>query len=228
MRYCECCKVRIQGSHEHCPLCQRILTIHENVGESSCVESVEAFPYIPSIYKSNYIVFKIMSFISIALVIVSITLNLIISNKHWWSLFVVLGVVCFWIFFYVAFSKRKNIPKNILYQVVIISFFVFVWDHLTGWKGWSVDFVIPILCFMDLLVLLVLSKILHSDVDDYIIYMLIAGIFGIAPILFYLFGFLHYALPSIICIASSVLFLSGTVIFQGDKIKEELKRRLHY
>lgn len=242
MKYCDKCKVRVLGIQEQCPLCGMNLSVQEEVMEkgnptteeakvaeiTEYAKEEEVFPYIPTIYKEHHLVFKVMTFISVALVVLSVAINLLISTEHWWSLFVIAGVACFWLSFYVAFAKRKNIPKNVLYQVVMISFIVVVWDYMTGWRGWSVDLVIPILYFSDLLVLYILSKLLHSDVDDYMIYMLIGAVFGIVPILFYLFGWLNFVLPSIVCVASSVLFLAGVVIFQGEKIKEELQRRLHY
>ena len=242
MKYCDKCKVRVLGAQVQCPLCQMNLSIIEDTNsdyfssdeELECIEAAEItkgeeiFPYIPTIYKEHHMVFKVMTFLSVALVVISVALNLLISQEHWWSLFVIAGVGCFWLTFYVAFAKRKNIPKNVLYQVLLISLIVVLWDYLTGWRGWSVDYVIPLLCFSDLLVLYILSKILYSDVDDYMIYMLIGGVFGVVPILFYLFGWLKFVLPSIVCVASSILFFAGVVIFQGDKIKEELRRRLHY
>lgn len=226
MKYCDKCKVRVIGPQVECPLCQRNLSILEGTEDTN--QQNEIFPYIPTVYKAHHMIFKIMTFISIALVVVSVALNLILSDQNWWSVFVIAAVACFWLSFFVAFRKRKNIPKNILYQVVTISFIVVLWDYITGWKGWSVDFVVPILCLSDLLVLYILSKILHSDVEDYMIYMLIGGVFGVIPILFYAFGWLHYILPSIVCVASSILFFAAVVIFQGEKIREELKRRLHY
>lgn len=226
MQYCEKCKVKIVGSKEQCPLCQRsIRQIDENLEDTY---QTDIFPYVPTIYRAHHMVFKIMNFISVVLIVISVAVNLLVSKEQWWSLFVIAGVACFWLSFYVAFRKRKNIPKNILYQVVTISCIVVLWDYITGWKGWSVDFVIPGLCFTDLLVLYILSKILHSDVEDYMIYMLIGGVFGVIPIVFYLFGWLNVVVPSIVCVASSILFFAGVVIFQGDKIREELKRRLHY
>ena len=226
MKLCDACKVRVIGTQEQCPLCGRHLSEVDNVTEITTEE--EIFPYIPTIYKTHHLIFKVMMFISVALIVISIAANLMFGTKHWWSFFIIAGVACFWLSFYVAFTKRKNIPKNVLYQVVMISLIVVLWDYITGWRGWSVDFAIPILYFSDLLVLYILSKILHSDVDDYMIYMVIGAVFGIVPILFYLFGWLNFALPSIICVASSILFLSAVIIFQGEKIKEELRRRLHY
>lgn len=221
MKYCDKCKVKVRGTHEQCPLCQRNLQVLEE-------ETQDVFPYLPTIYKSHHMIFKMMNFISIALSVISVALNLLISGKLWWPLYVIAGVGCFWISFVVAFYKRKNIPKTILYQVVIISGIVVLWDFLTGWKGWSVDFVIPVLCFTVLVLLFILNRTIHNDAEDGLIYMLIGGVFGILPIFFYVCGLLHVIIPSIICVATSILFFAAVIIFKGDKIREELKRRLHY
>ena len=224
MRYCESCKVQVNGNHETCPLCGMLLT-QETTEKTK--ESYETFPYVPTIYRKFAIVFKILAFLSVVTVVVCISIDLMIKDYQW-SFFVLAGIICFWISFYVAYSKRKNIPKNLLYQVVILSIIFTLWDYFTGWKGWSIDIAIPCLCLSDLLVLYIISKILHSDVEDYMIYLLIGGIFGIVPMLFYATGCLTIVLPSILCTASSIIFLSAVAIFQGAKITEELKRRLHY
>lgn len=238
MRYCDKCKVNVIGTREYCPLCQMKLlregrkegdeSFHNGDDDKEHEMTQETFPHIPTIYQRYQMVFRMLGFLSIAAIVISLTLNLLLRSKHWWSLFVIAGVSCFWVSFYVAFRKRKNIPKNILYQVVVLSVIVVLWDYMTGWRGWSIDFAIPIVCLSDLLVLYILSKIMHSDVEDFMIYTLIGSVFGITPIIFYVLGWLQVVFPSILCVASSVLFLAGVIIFQGDKMREELRRRLHY
>lgn len=225
MKYCTKCKVSVRGSHETCPLCQRELVAHADTEKDACEE---VFPYVPTAYKANYMMMKVINFISIAVIVVSVALNRLINVKHWWSLFVIAGVACFWISFMLLYLKHKNVSKTILYQVVTISGIAVVWDKLTGWHGWSFDFVVPMLCFIDLLVMFVLSKVMRNKEEDGLVYLLIGVIFGMIPLIFYLCGWLHIILPSIICVTTSILFFTATLIFHGDRIREELKRRLHY
>jgi hypothetical protein len=187
----------------------------------------EVFPHIPTLYEQHYMFFRILTFLSIVVVVVTVTINIMFHNHGWWSLFVVAGIICLWAALFIAFRKRKNIPKNILYQVVMISIISTFWDYFTGWMGWSVDFVIPITCLSAMLAMVFISKIMHSDVEDFMIYTIIGGLFGIMPILFLAIGMLNVRYPSLICVAASIIFLSAIFIFQGNKMMAELKKRLH-
>lgn len=221
MKYCEKCKVQVVGKRERCPLCQNELICDGK-------DTEEVFPYVPTIYEKYKTAFKIMILVSVAAIVVSFAVNLMFPVNVWWAWIVTVAIGCFWVAFYIAFTKRKNIPKNLLYQVILVSVMVVLWDRMGGFGGWSVDFVIPILCMVNLLVLFILSKVMHIDAEDYMIYMLVSGVFGIVPVLFYIFGILKVLFPSVLCVASSIIFLAAVLIFQGDKILDELRRRLHY
>ena len=75
--------------------------------------------------------------------------------------------------------------------------------------------------------LAVIVKIKHMEISDYIIYMALFGIFGIIPIIFYLTGSLRIFYPSLICVAQSIISLAALIIFEGENVRAELKRRLH-
>lgn len=226
VKYCDKCKVNVRGIHENCPLCQRELNVEATTQEIE--EREEVFPYIPTIYKRHHMLFKLINFICIATSIICVALNILIGTKHWWSVFVIAGVGCFWISFILLVKKRNNVLKTILYQVVSISLITVVWDYLTGWYGWSVDFVIPGIGLIDLLVLYILSKVLSREDEDGYVYVIIGEAFGLIPMIFFLFGWLNHTWPSIICITTSILFFFAGLIFKNDKTKEELSRRLHY
>lgn len=224
MRYCDKCKLEVIGNRTYCPLCQSELRIEITENEE---EYEEVFPHIPTLYEQHYMFFKILSFLSIVVVVVTGTINFMFRQQGWWSIFVLAGVVCLWAALYIAFQKRKNIPKNLLYQVVVVSLISIFWDYFTGWKGWSVDFVIPITCLSVMLAMVFISKIMHIDVEDFMIYTMIGGLFGIIPIIFLLLEVIKIRFPSLICVAASIIFLSAIFIFQGNKMLSELKKRLH-
>ena len=43
----------------------------------------------------------------------------------------------------VAYTKRRNILKNEMWQLLLVTVLSIIWDHLTGWRGWSLDFIFP-------------------------------------------------------------------------------------
>lgn len=225
MKYCDKCTVHIGGDREYCPLCQNPLSlVKENSGNE--VDG-EIFPYIPTLYKQHNLFLKIIIFLSIVAVVVTVTVNMVFQKYGWWSLFVVSGVGCLWILLYVAVYKRKNIPKNIMYETVLLSSACIFWDWLVGWHGWSLDYALPIICLSAMLAMVFIGKIMDLDAGDYLIYLFIGGLFGVTPVLFVLFSLLNNPIMSLVCVAASIIFLSGVMIFQGNSIIPELKKRLH-
>ena len=55
-----------------------------------------------------------------------------------------------------------------------------------GWRGWSLDYVIPSVCVLAMIVMAVGAKLLKIGVRDLIIYLFIDAIFGLIPAIFYM------------------------------------------
>ncbi len=219
MKYCNNCKVHVAGNRKNCALCQEIL-----VGEKF---KDEVFPKISFVYKEHGLFFKVMLLVSIIIASVSVAVNILLPQKGVWSLFVLGGLGSVWASMITAINKRKNIPKNLVYQVMIISVIVVLWDLLTGWKGWSITYVIPFVCFSAMISMAIISKVLKLYVEDYILYIIIDGLFGLVQIIFIFTGGLSVLYPSLICIVTSVISLSTILIFEEKKLRAEIKRRLH-
>ena len=220
MRYCVNCGVHVAGSSELCPLCQAPLT-----GEAG--GSRDVFPVIPTILRRYHLFFRLLIFCSVAVAVVSVILNLILPGGIWWSLFVIAGIACFWLGTAIAMAKRRNIPKTILYQVVFLSVCAVLWDVSTHWHKWSINYFIPIACTLAMLSLGTIAKVMRLPERDYIVYLLIDCLFGVAPLIFYLLGMLDVALPSLICVGVSILSFTALIVFEGEHMKNELNRRLH-
>ena len=84
----------------------------------------------------------------------------------WWSLFAVLGLGCGWLWAVVGIVKKAKLLNNIVWQLVLISGVAFLWDWLTGWRGWSVDYVFPSVCIGAMLAVIILSRVLRMPDRD--------------------------------------------------------------
>ncbi len=219
MKYCNSCNVQVSGNRKNCPLCQGILSPGEYQDE--------AFPKIPFVYRENSILIKIMILISVIIACVSVAVNIMLPKGGAWSMFVLGGLVSLWISIITAINKRNNILKNILYQVVVISVIVIIWDFFTGWKGWSITYVIPFVCFFSMIAMAVISRFYEFYAEDCILYIIIGGMFGLVQIVFVFTGKLTVLYPSLICIVASIVSLSKMLIFNKKIFLEEIKRRLH-
>ena len=222
MMYCNKCKVKVAGNKKFCPLCQNEL----KESDYSPLDQ-DVFPIIPTVYKKFNLFFKIFIFASICACVICVALNIMLFKSVWWSVFVVLGVVCVWISLFIAVQKRRNIPKNLVYQVFFASVISVIWDAVTGWKGWSLDFAVPCVCIAAMIAMAVLAFVLNIQIQDFIIYFVVNIIFGIIPTIFLIFNMVHIIYPSVICIAGSIITLAALIVFEGANMLSELKKRFH-
>lgn len=218
MKYCNNCKVNVVGKRKSCPLCQEIL-----VGDK---HEDEVFPEISFVYREHGMFFKIMLLVSIIIATISVAINILFPSRAW-SLFILGGLGSVWASMISAINKRNNIPKNIVYQVMIISVIAVIWDFLTRWKGWSITYVIPLISIFAMISMAIISKVRKQYVEDYILYIIIDGLFGLIQIIFIFTGGLTALYPSLICIVTSIISLSTILIFEDKKLRAEIKRRLH-
>ncbi len=220
MLKCDKCKVSLQGEYEVCPLCGGIIREGDKAGE-------EVFPNIPTIFQEFNIFIRIMILVSIVAIVISFAVNLIFARDSRWSLIVAASIGCMWVSLFFIIRKRNNIPKTIVWQVVLLGVLSVLWDWSMGWLGWSLDFVIPSVCFGAMVVMAIAAKILKIGVRDLLVYLFIDIIFGFLPIIFILTGVLNIIFPSVICVAASAISLSALILFQGDNMKAELKKKMH-
>lgn len=219
MEYCNYCKVHIRGNGNKCPLCMNILP-----DDTSGKEAV--YPDIPPTYE-RHMATRIAAFISIAAIVGSFTISKLFTFLPDWSSFVLLGLISMWLILVLVVRKRHNIAKDIMWQVTIISLLSIAWDFVTGWRNWSLEYLIPIVSVSAMLVMYITAKAMKLSISDYVAYLLLIGLFGIIPILFILFDWINVKYPSVICVAASIIFLSAVMIFHGENIIIELKKRMH-
>lgn len=218
MKHCDKCNVDVNGSRKICPLCQTVLT---------GTDEEELYPLIPTFFSKYKFAIKTAVFASISVCIISLAVNYMIPQSGNWSLFVLLGMLCLWISLFIIIKKRNNIPKTILYNVVIISLISVFWDKLTGWHGWSLDFVLPSLCVGAMIGIFVFIKIAKLRLQDYIFFIFTDAVLGIIPTVLYSANLVRIRYASIICTAVSIIAIVAMLIFQGRIVFFELRKKFH-
>ena len=220
MKYCRHCKVHIRDQAEKCVLCENML--EEDSGQAN----EDIYPVIPPFYESH-LAYKIMIFISIVALVISFAINMIFPSRINWPILFMFAVISIWIGVIIIVQKRYHIAKKIVWQTIVISILAVFWDHKIGWRGWSLDYIIPIACVSAMIIMYVTAKIMNLSISDYITYVLLAAIFGIIPVIFLIFDLVDVTFPSIISIGSSIIMLAAILIFQGKEIKSEISKRMH-
>lgn len=219
MPICKSCKVQLRGMPDKCPLCNDIIDNRKSEGFSP-------FPHIP--YPQPHIgLLVFVAFLTVAAAVICVSINLAIPASGWWSLFVIAGVGSLWALFIFILKKRNNLPKTILWQVALISLLAFIWDKFTGYHGWSLNYVLPIMCSGALIAMMVVARIRKLHIQDYLLYLVLDCIFGLITLVLLLTGVVSVPVPSAICFGLSVLYLIGILFFNGKALWAEIQRRLH-
>lgn len=220
MQYCEKCKAHILGAKQACPLCQGELS-------GTPEPETEVYPQVPDPKYSAGFLLRLIGFAAVVAIVVSFTVNWLVPTQVMWCWFVGGGVTCAWITASVGIVKRRNVLKNISWQVILVSLLAVGWDYFTHWRGWSLDYVIPFTCIAAMLAMAVFSVVTKLPVEEYLIYLILCAVYSLLPLVFLLTGLLRVIYPSAICVALSVIAAAAMVIFGWKNTREELKKKFH-
>ena len=195
--------------------------------EISYKEEKNEFPGCGEIQqKEDRKVMQIFSFLCIVVAVVCGMLNYLTLETLNWFWFAAAGCFCGWLVVFVAYAKRRNILKNETWQLLIITVLCILWDHFTGWRGWSLDFVFPFGSLAVLGSVPVIARVNHLESEEYLYYFMQAAMIGCVPLILLWTDLVHYKIPSVVCVGISFLVLAGLFIFQKKNMTREFHKKL--
>lgn len=195
--------------------------------EISYKEEKNEFPGCGEIQqKEDRKVMQTFSFLCIVVAVVCGMLNYLTLETLNWFWFAAAGCFCGWLVVFVAYAKRRNILKNETWQLLIITVLCILWDHFTGWRGWSLDFVFPFGSLAVLGSVPVIARVNHLESEEYLYYFMQAAMIGCVPLILLWTGLVHYKIPSVVCVGISFLVLAGLFIFQKKNMTREFHKKL--
>ena len=218
MKYCEKCKVSVRGNAERCPLCNAVLTGDPEPG---------GFPHLLDHHRQRKLWLSILALASVVGCVICALINFLLRDSGVWCLFVVSGVICIWLTLGLVIYKRRNIPKTLVCEVFLVSLLAVLWDVGTGWHGWSIDYVIPIVCMGVMVTLCVFARLFRVPSGSFIVYILVDALLGILQLVLLSLNLIRVPLPSLLSIGLCIVTIAALFIFRGQNAREELKRRLH-
>jgi len=215
---CDKCNVQLVGKHKHCPLCQGDLS-----GTGNSYDNI--FP--PVHIKDNRRFISWIALLAVIIITLSYAANKAFPAGGSWWILVAAGIGSLWTSFIIAVKKRNNLPKAILWQVVTVIILALIWDYFTGFHMWSINFVIPTFTSCAMAAMAIVSRLLHLNIEDFIIYLILDSFIGFAYFALLAFEIPTVTLPSLVCFACSVISISALVLLEGRALKTEIQRRLH-
>lgn len=166
-----------------------------------------------------------LTFICVTAAVICGIVNLLLTPESYWALFAVGGILCCYLFAVVGYYKRRNILKNMMWQLVFVTAAAIIWDALTGWHRWSVDFVFPIAAMAVLIAMAVVSKARRLELTEYLFYLVMGAGYGLIPFILYIFGVTGFDYLAVICAGFCFLFLVGLGIFRHSELAQEFHKK---
>ncbi len=215
---------RYDGSN----ICRNFFKILKQQGVSS--EKIE--PDFPDLHKERSAkmnLYKVFTFLCILIATVALSSDYLVYGPMHLSFLVTGGVASTWAVFSIGFFKRHNMLKNAMWQLLLATGGCVLWDIFTGWRGWSVDFILPLAPVFTLIVMLVIALMKKLPAREYMIYFIMAAGFGLLlPMIMLLTGVVVFEVPTVICMGFCFMSLVGLLLFKAQDFKEELAKKLHF
>ncbi len=195
--------------------------------EIPCREKKNDFPGCKEQYKKeDKKVFQLFTFLCITAAVLCGMINYLTAETLNWFWFAGAGCLCTWLIVTVAYRKRRNLLKNEMWQLLLVTAIAVLWDIFTGWRGWSVDFVFPIGALTVLCSVPLIAKVQRLEREEYLFYFIQAAMAGCVPILLVWTGLVKFTYPSVICGGISFLVLAALFIFDLKDTIREFRKKL--
>ncbi len=219
MSKCYHCNVTVLDDRETCPLCRGVL---EMSGETKL-----SYPNISMKRRKLELTRRLISFFAITAIIISLYIDYHTKNSLDWSLITTGGIILFLAVFLVITNPASGYRKRLFVPFCGAVIYIFFIDFVTGYSGWSANYVFPGAMFLLNFVLIMLMIINRRSWQSYMIYQLAGVLVGAIPILLIYMGIVTKPLLSELSFGSSVLLFVGTLLIGGRAAHVELQRRFY-
>ena len=241
MQYCPKCKIIIRGRKRCCPLCQGALLERQDLARQNvsladyCIdedlsdEELDAtFPVIRKRRVTSHLLFRIATFLAVAAEIVAIALMFLAGESLPWMPILMVGVLIAWADLVVTLYYRNNILK-ILTVEVILSIGVALWvDALTGWHGWSVEWMIPMTLVGLAVVTIVIGRARGLKTGEYVMYLIFDAVLALLQMIPIHLGLNTRPWAAVMSIAAFLILAAAVVIFRFRELKSATERVFNF
>ncbi len=223
MSQCRNCGVKISDPGQICPLCRCIL-------ETDAKEQAEnIYPYLHAEHEIK----KMQRALSIYLV-AAIAAEVILCLADYaargpvgWVILIGIFLAYGYVTLKVSIQMSTGYRLVVFIQAVLGVAVLLAIDVVSGFRGWSLTYVIPAACMLIDLAIVVMMFVNKRDWQSYISFQIVILAFTVLPFVLYGFGLVrHLFVPAIGLIVAGLTF-AGTILIGGKRAREELQRRFH-
>ena len=219
MGKCQNCRIEILDESERCPLCQTILEPTESLENM--------YPNIRLKRHRRLFACRIYLFCAILVQALLTVIDYLTPSPFHWSfitgLTLLLGYVCLRL----GVSDKAGYRSKLILLTIASLVFVCGVDAVMGYRGWSLDYVLPAGLMAVDGVILILMFCNHRNWQSYIMWQILMILLSLIPVFLYLAGMEKNILMAFLPLAVSGTLFLGTMMIGGSRAVTELQRRFH-
>lgn len=219
MSRCRQCNIEILDETERCPLCNSVL--------EQTVEVENMYPNVRTMTRKLMLISRIYLFCAILVEALLVYINVVTESEMWWSAITGLTFLYGYMLIRYAILGKSGYRNKIVVLTVIAILMVVAIDFVVGYRGWSVNYVLPagiLLIDAGILILMIFNR---RNWQSYMMWQIFMILCSLIPLVFLLVGIITEPVPGMIALAASVFLFLGTLIIGDRKARTELKRRFH-
>lgn len=219
MSKCRNCNVEILDETEFCPLCHSVLE------QKEAMENM----YPDARLKTQKMLFvtRLYLFCAIVVEFLLVWIDFAGENQVHWSILVGLGLFYVYTVLHYAVLGKSGYRAKTIVLVLLAVLLTVVIDFITGYRGWSVDYVATSsILFVDLTIF-ILMFCNRRNWQSYLMWQIIMIVFSLIPATLYWIGLEHNFYMAFLPLIVSVFLFVGTWMIGGRRASQELYRRFH-
>ena len=204
---------------ECCPLCKSILEQTE--------ELENMYPDVRIRMRRLKLFSRIYLFCAILAEAALFCVNLLTESQIWWSAITGLAFLYFYMVLRYAILGKSGYKSKVTVLVILSILIAVVIDFVLGYRGWSVDYVLPVgILVVDAVVLICMIGN-RRNWQSYMMWQILMILCSLIPMGLYIKELEQNPYMAFLPLAVSVTISLGTIIIGDRRARMELVRRFH-
>lgn len=219
MSKCVNCNLSILDDTDVCPLCQHVL-IEEGQGR-------DTYPDARVTTRHFRLFENIVLFLSIVIVTVTCVIELMVSDNLIVTIIEVLALLYVNVLLKITILGKSGYLFKTLSSVIFTLAVLLGIDYVTGYREWSVNFVLPAAVLVLDLIIIIMMIVNRRNWQSYMMVEIFTVLVSIVPLVMILFNMASFPYLAVAALGASVFLFLGTLIIGDHRARTELKRRFH-
>lgn len=215
MQYCPKCRLNIRGEKTGCPLCGGRLTGDPEPG---------GFPVLERRRFSHMSVVKVATFCYLSLFIILMALEILSDFRLAWVPFVILVMTIVWGDIMVGVYFRNNLVKTFAIETYLVMAGCLLIDFLTGWRGWSLSYVLPSGFLLLVIATVCVGKMADLRLEEYIMYLVTTMLLSLLQIIPVLTHANPAPVPAVASVTILLIMGCAAVIFRFQDLRSAAEK----